>query len=335
MATGAGRRKALWRSYCPCVKDAAFATLSLPAKLAGALRPFGTCCPRGVSVAYLDHIRACNAFDPARFRPFAVAGKRVGAVARELVPRLLNFKGVFEDRGPAITMNPKLGDFDSRSKAMAAVMADLQREGRIMGWRNEPFRVSPDFGAEPLLQIERAGAPLFGVTSYGVHVNGYVRDANGLSMWVGRRSATKPNYPNMLDNVCAGAIAFGMGVRATLIKEAHEEASIPEAISGCAHPVGAIRYCCEGDGGLRPDVLFVYDLELPADFKPQPGDGEISEYMLWPIGDVAKRVRDSFDFKFNCNLVVIDFLIRHGFIAADDPDYLALVEGLHRPRHIL
>jgi isopentenyldiphosphate isomerase len=286
-------------------------------------------------VAYLDHIRACNAFDPTRFRPFVVDGQTVGAVAHDFIPRLLKFEGVFENGGQAFAMNSRLATFDSRSQAMAAVLTELQREGRIKGWRNEPFRVSADFGAEPLLQIERAGAPLFGVTSYGVHVNGYVRDANGLSMWVGRRSATKPNYPNLLDNVCAGAIAFGMGVRETLIKEAREEASIPEAISKRALPVAAIRYCCEGDGGLRPDVLFVYDLELPADFTPKPCDGEISDYMLWPIDDVAKRVRDSAEFKFNCNLVVIDFLIRHGLIAADDPDYLAFVEGLHRPRHIL
>jgi hypothetical protein len=81
-------------------------------------------------------------------------------------------------------------------------------------------------------------------------------------------------------------------------------------------------------------VLFTYDLELPADFTPAPGDDEIAQYMLWPIEDVAQRVRDSFDFKFNCNLVIIDFLIRRGLIAADEPDFLALVEGLHRPRDI-
>jgi 8-oxo-dGTP pyrophosphatase MutT (NUDIX family) len=138
----------------------------------------------------------------------------------------------------------------------------------------------------------------------------------------------------MLDNLCAGAVPFGLGARETLIKEAHEEASIPAAIAGTALPVGAIRYCCEGDGGLRPDVLFAYDLELPADFVPRPGDGEIAEYMLWPIAEVAERVRDTFDFKFNCNLVIVDFLIRHGLIAADEPDFLALVEGLHCPRDI-
>lgn len=285
-------------------------------------------------MAYLDHIRACNAFDPARFRPFVVAGERVGAVAHDLVPRLLRFDGVFAADERTLRMSDRLADFDARTSAMARVVKALADEGRVGGWRDEPFRVAADFRSPPLLKMERAGAPLFGVTSYGVHVNGFVRSAEGLKMWVGRRSPTKPNYPNMLDNLCAGAVPFGLGARETLIKEAHEEASIPEAIARTARPVGALRYCCEGDGGLRPDVLFAYDLELPADFRPEPGDGEIAEYMLWPIERVAERVRDSFDFKFNCNLVIVDFLVRHGLIAADEPDFLALVEGLHRPRDI-
>jgi hypothetical protein len=43
---------------------------------------------------------------------------------------------------------------------------------------------------------------------------------------------------------------------------------------------------------------------------------------------VVETVRDSDAFKFNCALVVIDFLVRHGYIAADDPDYSDIVEGL-------
>jgi len=285
-------------------------------------------------VAFIDHILACNTFAADRFLPFVVAGQTVGAVARDLMPRLLAFEGIFERNVDGLTMNAHLADFRVRSEEMAKVLSVLHTEGRIKGWREEPFRVAADFDAEPLLKMERAGAPLFGVTSYGVHVNGYVRTPQGLSMWIGRRSPTKPTYPNMLDNICAGAIAFGMGVRETLIKEAADEASLPPEISARAQPVGAIRYCCEGDGGLRPDVLFVYDLELPADFKPAPSDGEISEYMLWPVAEVAERVKQTFDFKINCNLVIIDFLIRHGLIVADDPDYLGLVEGLHRSRKI-
>jgi hypothetical protein len=44
---------------------------------------------------------------------------------------------------------------------------------------------------------------------------------------------------------------------------------------------------------------------------------------------VVARVRDSEDFKFNVALVIIDFLIRRGFVTPDDPDYVALVDGLH------
>jgi len=93
--------------------------------------------------------------------------------------------------------------------------------------------------------------------------------------------------------------------------------------------VGAVSYCYEGDGGLRPDTLFNYDLELPADFEPEPRDGEIESFSLWPMDQVIATVRETDAFKFNCNLVIIDFLIRHGFIAPDDPDYLSLVGGLH------
>jgi len=42
-------------------------------------------------------------------------------------------------------------------------------------------------------------------------------------------------------------------------------------------------------------------------------------------------VRSGSDFKFNVNLVIIDFLIRHGYLSPDlEPDYLGLVSGLRR-----
>ena len=78
--------------------------------------------------------------------------------------------------------------------------------------------------------------------------------------------------------------------------------------------------------------MFCYDLEMPADFTPVNTDGEIDEFELWPIDRVAARVRDSFDFKFNCNLAIIDFLIRHGYLTPEiEPDYVDIVLGLRRP----
>ncbi len=45
---------------------------------------------------------------------------------------------------------------------------------------------------------------------------------------------------------------------------------------------------------------------------------------------VIARVRTSDDFKFNVNLVLIDFALRHGLVTPDDPEYLQLVTGLRR-----
>jgi hypothetical protein len=58
----------------------------------------------------------------------------------------------------------------------------------------------------------------------------------------------------------------------------------------------------------------------------------MENYSLMALSDLLVRLRAGFSFKFNVALVLIDFMIRHGFLRPDDePDYLALIEGLHTP----
>jgi hypothetical protein len=87
----------------------------------------------------------------------------------------------------------------------------------------------------------------------------------------------------------------------------------------------------ETELGIRDDVLFVYDLELPAEFVPKNTDGEIVDFTLMPADSVIERVRTTDDFKFNVNLVILDFAVRHGLLRAEDPEYLDVASGLHRP----
>jgi hypothetical protein len=54
----------------------------------------------------------------------------------------------------------------------------------------------------------------------------------------------------------------------------------------------------------------------------------MEDFYLWPMEKVIETVRDTREFKPNCALVVIDFLIRHGFIPPDHPDYLHIIAGL-------
>ncbi len=109
-----------------------------------------------------------------------------------------------------------------------------------------------------------------------------------LQLWVGRRAPDKRLAPNKLDNLVAGGIGNGYGVAATLAKEADEEAGIPASLIERAVPVGAITYLMENEIGIRDGVLFVYDLELPADFVPRNRDGEVVDFRLMPARSVIR-----------------------------------------------
>ena len=62
----------------------------------------------------------------------------------------------------------------------------------------------------------------------------------------------------------------GLSPQENVIKECEEEASIPRELAQLAVPAGAVSYCSEQTEGLKRDVLFCYDLELPQDFVPEP-----------------------------------------------------------------
>src|SRR2546421_10742967 len=101
------------------------------------------------------------------------------------------------------------------------------------------------------------------------------RPTGTLHLWVGRRAPDKRVAPDKLDNLVAGGIGNGHGLEETLLKEGEEEASIPQSLTSRAVPGGAVSYRMENELGIRDDVLFVFDLELPADFAPKNQAGEI------------------------------------------------------------
>ncbi len=214
---------------------------------------------------------------------------------------------------------------------MADVLAELRAEGLIPGWRDEPYPVLRHWGEAPRLQIERAAVPKFGTRGFGVHLNGFLRTPEGLDMWVGRRSMSKPTGPGKLDQVVAGGQPLGIGIRENMIKECGEEADIDPALAAKARAVGALSYRCERPEGLRDDVIYCYDLELPADFEPHNADGEVEAFYRWSIEQVLETLEGGEAFKFNCALVCIDFLLRHGVLTPERPDYEALTHGLHLP----
>ena len=281
-------------------------------------------------MGYLDRIAECNAHDLAGFLPFRIDGAQPGWVRPGFARRLADHPEAFAVDGDGVRMAPALRSFEARTEAVAPVLRALSEAGAIGRWRDEAYPVGGALAGPHLMLMDRAAIPHFGVRAHGVHVNGYVRDGARILMWIGRRARDKATYPGMLDNFVAGGQPAGIGLLENVIKEAGEEAGVPADLAATARPVGAVSYCQETAEGLKPDVMYCYDLELPAAFEPENRDGEIEEFYLWPVERVMETVADSADFKFNCNLVCIDFFMRHGLLDPESADYLEIVRGLRR-----
>jgi len=281
------------------------------------------------SSGYRRHIETCNNAEIGRYLPLVVGHERLGWIRRDRLDRLREFSEAFEVFGHGIRMTGALFDVDDRTAAIAAVADSLVASGDIETLRDELYPACPIWGASPRFLFDRSLAPYFGLRAYGVHLNGYVRKDDGLHLWIGRRAADKAVAPNKLDNTVAGGQPASLSLKDNLIKECAEEANIPAEMAQKAIPVGCMTYQYETEKGIKPDCMFCYDLEMPADFIPENTDGEISEFMLMPAKEVMAIVRDTDEFKFNCSLSLISFFIRHGLIDPDsEPDYAFLCEGM-------
>jgi hypothetical protein len=78
----------------------------------------------------------------------------------------------------------------------------------------------------------------------------------------------------------SGGLSVGYGIRETAIKEAAEEASIPESLAQRIVSAGCVSFFFESERGLFPNTEYVYDLELPLDFIPNNADGEVRKTFL-------------------------------------------------------
>ena len=278
---------------------------------------------------FLRHIHKLNTWDRERFLPFFIADERVGYVKHYMRKLLEQWPEYFKISAQGVNLKDNLHSIDSRSKILDLVVRELVKQGAVSNYLGEPYAVTSHGRDQVYAIIDRGAAAYFGIRAYGQHINGYVETPEGLKLWIARRAADRIHYPNKLDNLVAGGLPHDISLQANLSKECQEEANIPQELVNQACPAGAITYCCETEAGLKPDTLYCYDLELPETFKPLNTDGEVAEFQLLKVEKVMKLVRDTDHFKLNCNLVLLDFFIRHGLLSPDEPDYLDLVAGLH------
>ena len=233
-----------------------------------------------------------------------------------------------------------------RTALVARLTAAWRQEDKfriLRGWREEPWPIYGRHG-EVLYSMERAAVGLFGCMRYGVHMTAYFRRDDGHSkypyrIWVPERSKLKSSFPGMLDNTVAGGMMTGEEPRECIVREADEEASLPEdVVRKDARLIGTISYIYVTDerSGMQdliyPEVQWVYDLELPSDnsIVPAPKDGEVEKFNLHTVEEIQEQLATG-KWKPNCAVVMLDFLVRRNiYTTANEPNRDLIVKKSHR-----
>lgn len=196
----------------------------------------------------------------------------------------------------------------------------------------------PIVGAKFHVTIERSATSLFGIIGRGSHMTAFTRSSSGIKFWIPQRNLNKSNYPGMFDNTVAGAVEAGEDPFNCLVREASEEAAMPEDfVRKNARPGGTVTWFNVssskkggGAGLMNPGILFVYDFEVSEDVVFKPVDDDIHAFHLMDLEEVRAALASQ-RFKPECAAVLIDFFVRHGYITAEnEPDYVELVSRLHR-----
>lgn len=207
---------------------------------------------------------------------------------------------------------------------------------RCLGGRHsEPYSIP---GAPYPVHFERFAASLFGITTRGAHLTAYTFVDEKLMIWVPRRSQKVGTWKGMLDSTVAGGVAANETPFENIVREAAEEASLSdELVRSHAKQVGVLTYMglSQGENGWEkgmalPDMVCVYDLELPSHVIPRPCDEEVKEFQLMDIAELKQRMLAK-EFKPNSAVIMLDFLIRHGLVTIEtEKDYVELVQRMHR-----
>jgi len=240
-------------------------------------------------------------------------------------------------------------DYHSRSKALMTIAQTLRDQGTfqvLKKWRDE---LVPIFGlhGEVLCAVERTFGPLLGTIGLGCHLSAYTYEKatsdesskGEYKIWVARRSLTKQEYPGMLDSTAGGTLGVWEDPEDCMLREADEEASLDkELMRGKMKAVGIVSYVHRTDqrassGDLRlfqPDTLFLYELDLTGHEVGiiRPNDGEVQGFELLTVKEVQDAMAKG-EFKPNCAVVLLDFMIRHGILTVEnEKDYVEICSKL-------
>jgi 8-oxo-dGTP pyrophosphatase MutT (NUDIX family) len=260
-------------------------------------------------------IDAAERQDPAARVPFAIAGQRVGSVARTHLSAL---RAVSD----ALHVSDDGVDFEvpaaQRDRAFGNIHRALREQSLIKAWRDEIFPILDPATLQPLAHIERAASRFWGTLTLGAHCTGCVVNADGgpERLWIAQRAFDKATDPGCFDNLVGGGVPAGQSPHEALLREGWEEAGLPLAVMQRAKAGRVIRLHRDIPEGLQHEWLYSWDLVLGAAELPVNQDGEVAGFELLPVAEAAALASGD-RMTVDAALVTIDFLLRHRLLAGD------------------
>ena len=255
-------------------------------------------------------LRQANEHDAAARLPFVLNGVRVGSVARAHLQTLRKL-GLQVDTAQ-VTLQAASEALDA---TLAALNAELRRQGLILAWRDEPFAIFDPATGTRLGTMERAAARFWGTLTLGAHANGYVADAQGrpTHLWIAQRSFSKATDPGKHDNLIGGGVPDGQSPLQALVREGWEEAGLNPTQMQAVQTGSVLRLQRDIAEGLQHEWLHVFDLELPAGLQPNNQDGEVAAFACLPVAE-ALALAAGGTMTVDASLATLDFALRRSLL---------------------
>ena len=143
------------------------------------------------------------------------------------------------------------------------------------------------------MRLERALYRPLGALTRAVHLSARLRDPVDEFDPVyilGQRSRTKRVGPGLWDGLAAGMVGAGETPAEALLREAHEEASLPAADAQNARYLGSFLISRAVSGGWMLEASYTHDLVLSADFEPRATDHEVERFARFSAREVLDLI---------------------------------------------
>lgn len=143
----------------------------------------------------------------------------------------------------------------------------------------------------------------------------------------------------MLDNTVGGSLATSQNPIDCMVRECEEEHRLElgytrSDLKACGTISYSVDQADSGHVGCEHQVQYLYELEFTKDVIPKIGDGELGEVNIMTLDEVLTALAGR-EFKLNCAMTWLAFLIRNGHITVENESNLAEIYARLHCKHDL